>query len=90
MRKADGAFFTVVKDGEAFKLLDVATGAEAGTAQKGEIDQIKPNAGVQALVTGALVQFQLSDADPGTACSRPRRPGTEGRCGTTRTPAGFD
>jgi urea transport system permease protein len=64
VRKADGAFFTVVKDGEAFKLLDAATGAEAGTAQKGEIDQIKPNAGVQALVTGALVQFQLSDADP--------------------------
>ncbi|MFT3673235.1 urea ABC transporter permease subunit UrtB [Aestuariivirga sp.] len=64
VRKADGAFFTVEKDGENFKLIDIATGKEAGTAQKGEIDQVKPNAGVQALVTGALVQFQLSDADP--------------------------
>ena len=64
VRKADGAFFTVEKDGENFKLIDIATGKEEGTAQKGEIDQVKPNAGVQALVTGALVQFQLSDADP--------------------------
>ncbi|MBL8791014.1 MAG: urea ABC transporter permease subunit UrtB, partial [Rhizobiales bacterium] len=64
VRKADGAFFTVVKDGETFRLTDIATGSEVGTAQKSEIDQVKPNAGVQALVTGAMVQFQLSDADP--------------------------
>jgi urea transport system permease protein len=63
-RKSDGLFFTVNKTGDAFTLLDVATGADIGSARKDEIVQIKPNAGVQSVVTGALVQFQLSDSDP--------------------------
>ncbi|MFO1032931.1 MAG: urea ABC transporter permease subunit UrtB [Hyphomicrobiales bacterium] len=69
VRKADGAFFLVEREGEAFKLKDIVTGADQGTAQKNEIDQVKPNAGVQALVTGALVQFQLSDPDPAKRAS---------------------
>ncbi|NMD09338.1 MAG: urea ABC transporter permease subunit UrtB, partial [Phyllobacteriaceae bacterium] len=63
-RVADGHFFTVNKNGDSFSLFDVATGATSGEARKDELVQIKPNAGVQAVVTGALVQFQLSDPDP--------------------------
>lgn len=64
VRKSDGQFFTINKKGGTFTLLDLATGAEAGTATSSEMVQIKPNAGVQAVVTGALVQFQLNDPNP--------------------------
>ena len=63
VRKSDGAFFLAKPDGDRFQLLDIATGADAGTVAKDEIDQLKPNAGVQAVVSSALVQFQLSDKD---------------------------
>ena len=64
LRKSDGQFFLVKPDGDQFQLLDIATGVAAGTAQKDEVDQIKPNSGVQAVVSSALVQFQLSDKNP--------------------------
>ena len=63
MRKSDGAFFLAKPDGDNFQLMDVVTGAAVGTAGKDDIDQIKPNAGVKAVVASALVQFQLSDPD---------------------------
>ena len=63
VRKADGAFFITKPDGDSFQLLDIASGADAGHANKDEIEQLKPNSGVQAAVASALVQFQLSDPD---------------------------
>ena len=63
LRKSDGQFFLVKPDGDHFQLLDIASGAVTGSAQKNEVDQIKPNSGVQAVVSSALVQFQLSDKD---------------------------
>ena len=63
VRKSDGAFFLAKPDGDLFQLIDVTTGAPAGAAKKGEIGQLKPNSGVQAVVSSALVQFQLSDPD---------------------------
>ena len=63
MRKSDGAFFLVKPDGDNFQLLDIASGNPVATARKDEVDQVKPNAGVKAAVSSALVQFQLADPD---------------------------
>ncbi|AWB48014.1 urea ABC transporter permease subunit UrtB [Gemmobacter aquarius] len=62
LRKADGAFFIIAKtaDGWALTALD---GADAGAAAKGDISELKPNAGVRGLIAAALVQFTLSDPD---------------------------
>ena len=63
VRKSDGGFFLTKPEGDKFQLIDVTTGAPAGPAGKDEINQLKPNSGVQAVVSSALVQFQLSDPD---------------------------
>ncbi|MEL6889708.1 MAG: urea ABC transporter permease subunit UrtB, partial [Pseudomonadota bacterium] len=46
------------------RLLDVADGTEFGTAEKKAYKQLKPNSGIRGMIAAALVQFQLSDADP--------------------------
>ena len=63
VRKSDGGLFLAKPDGDNVQLLDIATGGVVASAAKSDIDQIKPNAGVQAVVASALVQFQLSDKD---------------------------
>ncbi len=63
-RKSDGAFFLATPaDGDTYALNDIVTGANVGTAAKSEIEQIKPNSGLRALIGAALVQFQLLDPD---------------------------
>jgi len=65
IRKSDGMFFRAVKStGSSYKLYDLDSGEMVGEADKADIDQIKPNSGVRALIATALVQFQLSDPDP--------------------------
>ncbi|MSU91540.1 urea ABC transporter permease subunit UrtB [Rhodobacteraceae bacterium 2CG4] len=64
IREADGAFFFVEKDGDTYTLLDIATGEPAGTADKSELKQLKPNSGIRGLIGAALVQFQLQDPNP--------------------------
>ncbi|WP_110031768.1 urea ABC transporter permease subunit UrtB [Hoeflea marina] len=64
-RKDDGRFFFArPADGGQYMLIDIATGAEAGLADKSAIDQLKPNSGVRAVIASTLVEFQLSDPDP--------------------------
>jgi len=63
VRKSDGGFFLTKPEGDRFQLIDITTGTPAGLAGKDEINQLKPNSGVQAVVSSALVQFQLSDPD---------------------------
>lgn len=64
-RESDGRFFFVEKaDGGQLMLIDVDSGAEAGLADKSELDNLKPNSGVRGVIAAALVQFQLSDPDP--------------------------
>lgn len=61
-RKADGAFFIIdkVAEGWALTALD---GVDAGVAAKGDVTELKPNAGVRGLIATALVRFTLSDPD---------------------------
>ncbi|MEM8792882.1 MAG: urea ABC transporter permease subunit UrtB [Pseudomonadota bacterium] len=64
-RKADGTFFRAEKiDSKTYRLLDLVTGAEIREAAKRDLKQIKPNSGVRALISAALVQFQLTAPDP--------------------------
>ncbi|MEM9100008.1 MAG: hypothetical protein AAGC79_15950, partial [Pseudomonadota bacterium] len=64
-RKADGKFFLAERiDSKTYRLLDLLTGAEIETVAKRDLKQIKPNSGVRALISAALVQFQLSAPDP--------------------------
>ncbi len=62
-RKSDKAFFLIAPEGDGYRLTDL-TGADAGTATKPDISELKPNAGVRGLIATALVQFTLSDPDP--------------------------
>ena len=63
IRKADGAFFLITKTTGGWALRDL-DGADAGSAAKSDMIELKPNAGVRGLIETALVQFTLSDPDP--------------------------
>ncbi len=63
IRKADDAMFVAVPEGDGFALTAL-DGTPAGTAAKGDLTELKPNAGVRGLIETALVQFTLSDPDP--------------------------
>jgi len=64
-RESDGLFFFAERvDSGTYRLIDIATGDTVATLSKGEIDQLKPNSGIRAMIGAALVQFQLGDPDP--------------------------
>ncbi|WIV51925.1 urea ABC transporter permease subunit UrtB [Marivivens sp. LCG002] len=63
--KTDGLFYYVAGT-DPLTLVDIETGQEVGTADKRDLEQLKPNAGVRGVLGSALVQFQLSDPDPST------------------------
>lgn len=63
VRKADEVLFLAVREGDGFALTAL-DGSAAGTAVKGDLTELKPNAGVRGLIETALVQFTLSDPDP--------------------------
>jgi len=63
IRKADGTFFLITETEGGYDLRSLG-GADAGAAGKSDIIQLKPNAGVRALIASALVQFTLSDPNP--------------------------
>jgi urea transport system permease protein len=63
VRKSDEALFRAAPEGDGFALTAL-DGTTAGTAAKGDLTELKPNAGVRGLIETALVQFTLSDPDP--------------------------
>ncbi len=62
--KDTGLFYRGEKDGDAYRLTDFDSGAAIGRFDKGDLDQLKPNSGIRALMATALVAFQLNDPDP--------------------------
>jgi urea transport system permease protein len=63
-RSADGRFFRAEKaEGKRYTLYDFDSGEVVGTAPSSELEQIKPNSGIRALIGSALVRFQLQDPD---------------------------
>jgi urea transport system permease protein len=63
IRKVDGMMFVAQPQDDGFALTAL-DGIPAGAAAKGEVTDLKPNAGVRGLIATALVQFTLSDPDP--------------------------
>jgi urea transport system permease protein len=64
-RKADGLFFYGADAGNRMiQLTDVDSGTVAGELSTADLNQVKPNSGVQGLIGTALVAFQLGDPDP--------------------------
>lgn len=64
-RTSDGLFFRAKETAEgSYILFDFDSGETLGVADKTDLDQIKPNSGVRALIGSALVKFQLQDSDP--------------------------
>ena len=64
-RRADGLFFTAIKNADgSYNLKDLENGADVDTVASVDLKQLKPNSGVRAMIATALVQFQLSDPDP--------------------------
>lgn len=62
---ADGLFyFGIEAAGGAVELFDFSSGQSIGVFTSGDLEQLKPNAGIRAMLTAALVQFQLTDPDP--------------------------
>ncbi|WP_417722787.1 urea ABC transporter permease subunit UrtB [Salipiger sp.] len=62
-RASDGLFYYAKRSGDGYALTDVSTGADAGTAPRDDMTEIRPNGGVRRVIGTALVQFQLSDPD---------------------------
>jgi urea transport system permease protein len=64
LRPSDGRFFLAeTEDRHTYTLRHVVTGEVVGTAARSEIEEVKPNSGIQALINSALVEFNLSDPD---------------------------
>ncbi len=64
-RRSDGLFFIATEVAKRQYTLSDPDGASVvGEFAKKQLKQLKPNSGVRALIATALVQFQLSDADP--------------------------
>jgi urea transport system permease protein len=63
IRKSDDALFLATPEADGFALTAL-DGSPAGTAAKGDLTELKPNAGVRGVIAAALVQFTLSDPDP--------------------------
>jgi urea transport system permease protein len=63
IRKADGAMFVALAEGDGFALTAL-DGTPVGSAAKADLTELKPNAGVRGVIAAALVQFTLSDPDP--------------------------
>ena len=53
-RKADGKVFIATASGEVFKLIDPATEADAGTAEKAELEKIKVNNALREAISNAM------------------------------------
>ncbi len=62
-RTSDGRFFRIEEAGDVYRITDFDTGETAGEVGRGDIEEIKPNSGIRALIGTALVRFQLSDPD---------------------------
>ena len=73
-RDSDGLFVYVADDdADPLVLLDVASGAEIGTAGSREVTHLRPNGGVRRVIGGALVQFQLAGRGAGGPVGGPER-----------------
>ena len=64
-RKSDGLVVIAKRlEKKTYEIFDVVDGQSIEVIEKKLIKQIKPNSGVRAIISSALVKFQLLNADP--------------------------
>ncbi|MFE3836617.1 urea ABC transporter permease subunit UrtB [Rhodobacteraceae bacterium PA1-206B] len=63
LNAADGRFYIIARQGDDWALTAL-DGTDAGTAPRGTVTELRPNAGVRELIAAALVEFTLTDPDP--------------------------
>ncbi|TCS66300.1 amino acid/amide ABC transporter membrane protein 1 (HAAT family) [Primorskyibacter sedentarius] len=64
-RESDGQFFKGEEaEDKQVRLIDFDTGDVVGAIAKSDLKQLKPNSGIRAMISTALVRFQLMDPDP--------------------------
>ncbi|SFE65159.1 urea ABC transporter permease subunit UrtB [Roseivivax sediminis] len=63
LNKEDGRFYYGETEDGSFALRDIASDEPVGTAPAAAMEEIRPNGGVRRVISGALVEFQLSDPD---------------------------
>jgi len=64
-READGLFFYAEEvDRDTLRIFDFATAEPVGEFPEDDFEQLKPNSGIRALISSALVRFQLEDPNP--------------------------
>jgi urea transport system permease protein len=64
-RVSDGLFVYVEDpDTAPLTLIDITSGEVLGTATSREVNQLRPNRGVQGVIAATLVAFQLASDDP--------------------------
>ncbi|MBC7141289.1 MAG: urea ABC transporter permease subunit UrtB, partial [Rhodobacteraceae bacterium] len=63
LRASDGLFYYAAPEGEGYALSAIGDGTPAGTAAASDLTELRPNGGVRKEISGALVEFQLSDPD---------------------------
>ena len=66
VRKSDNKVFIATADGEAFKLTDPVTNADAGSAQKAELEKIKVNNALREVIANATGGLTLFSPDAKT------------------------
>jgi urea transport system permease protein len=66
IRKSDKKIFIVASDGDAFKLSDPISYADAGTAQKAELEKIKVNNALREMIASAMGGMTMISADAKT------------------------
>ena len=63
--RGDGLFFEAAKaDDGTYRLIDFDGNEVAAGVDKDDLKQLKPNSGIRAMISTALVTFQLTDPDP--------------------------
>ncbi|MWD28262.1 urea ABC transporter permease subunit UrtB [Aquicoccus sp. SCR17] len=64
-REGDGLFFRGEEiDRDTVRLFDFDSGEDLGEFPDDDLDQLKPNSGIRAMIGAALVRFQLADPNP--------------------------
>ncbi len=63
-RPGDGLFFYAEEAGGTLRLIDIDSGAVVAEVSSREVNQIRPNSGVRAVIAAALVPFELNAPDP--------------------------
>ncbi len=63
-RSEDGLFFYAEEAGGGLRLIDIDSGSAVAEVTSRDVNQIRPNSGVRAVIAATLVPYELNAPDP--------------------------